>query len=87
MEPISGLARFWRFWDEDLDGGTLPFKVRNQQIDGQPLADEDGNPIKDEDGATILIAAYWVCRFEGVPEEVPLDDPLWQISYQLSVFA
>lgn len=89
MEPISGLARFWRFWEEELVGGTLPFKVRDQQIDNVPLSDQAGNIILDESNKTILIGAYWICRFDQVPEETPVEGGfnLWQLSFQLTVLA
>lgn len=87
MEPIGNVARFWRFWEEELQEGFLPFKAWDPQLYGQPVSDQDGNPLADQDGNPLVMARYCLCQFVTVADETPLDDPLWQLAYQLRVLA
>lgn len=59
------LARFDRFWEDELQFGTLPFWVRDQRFDGQPLMTEGGEIITTPGGAPIVLTAWWLLSFAG----------------------
>lgn len=56
-------ARFDRFWDEDTEGGTLPFLFRDHQLDGYQMTDEAGAWLETEDGTPIRIESWWLVQF------------------------
>lgn len=63
------LARFWRFYNEDVAQGSLPFIMADPVMAGLPLTDETGARITDETGNLIVIAADWLCQFgDQLPE-------------------
>ncbi|MBS7538355.1 hypothetical protein [Ancylobacter lacus] len=76
--PISGgflmtsaqLTRFWRFWDDEIGQGALPFWLPNQLVDGLPLITPGGTVLLTPAGAPILTRAWWLVLFdEQAPRE------------------
>ena len=60
---IDRQARFWRFFDEEVAAGALPFVMENPEMTGQPLTTETGDEIIDENGEVITIVDTWLCLF------------------------
>lgn len=80
------LGRFWTWWEDDLRGGSLPFFMRNQIIDGRALLDDDFEEVTDEDDNPILITAWWLCLFgEGQPTETALGAELYRVAFELEI--
>lgn len=97
-QPVTGITvvtrpllyRIKSFWRVDLVEGTLPFRIKDQQLDGATLLDENYAPILDENGAPLLITSYYLVIFEPgspPPEETPVSETDWQVSYPLRVIA
>ncbi len=79
------LARFERFFHEEVAQGSLPFAMPDPTLDGVPLADGDGAYLTDEDGALLTIAATWVVLFgDQLPSTTPMGN-LWRVSFQLFI--
>lgn len=82
QDQVDFLFKFWR---DDLRGGTEPFVIRDQLRDGGLLLDPDGVPLLDPGGRPLLVDAWWLCRMGqepprvtipfGVTRAVPV--PLW----------
>lgn len=84
----DGLALFGRFWDEDLDGGALPFLIPAQRTDGRTITTSDGSALLDADGLPMLIEAWWLVRFGEAPpaKQAISDDPSnFRVSFDLEV--
>lgn len=56
-------ARFDRFWEEELNMGTLPFFYPDPHTNGFPLCDDLGSPLLDQDGTPVIIGAWILCTF------------------------
>lgn len=63
--PVDLAARFERFWDEDTAGGSLPFLLPDQLLDGLPLQADLGIPLLDPKGLPILATSWWLAIFAG----------------------
>lgn len=59
----DGRMRFERFWDEETQGGVLPFLIRDQLVDDLPLTSEH-RTLYGDDGAMLLIQTYWLVQFD-----------------------
>ncbi|MBK5958120.1 hypothetical protein CCR97_08305 [Rhodoplanes elegans] len=86
LKGPNDMARFRRFWAEDLAGGVLPFVVRDPRHDGALLGDEDGLVLADEDGAPIEVSAYWLAEFDAAPAESQVAGYFSRLSFTLLVF-
>ncbi len=64
----SQKIRIERFWDEDTQGGSLPFLFPAISTNNCPLLDSDGVPFLDFDGARILDCDWWLARFSDQAE-------------------
>lgn len=95
----NDVARFERFYEEELLNGTLPFVVADKRYDGQPLTTSegdnitcpdgntmllDGNVIPATEGGDILISAYVLARFgETVPQLSAVTGDLYRYAMQI----
>ena len=72
-KPISGsfdmtaaqLGRFWRFWEEEIAQGVLPFWLRDQLVDGLKLITPDGLPLVTPAGQPIVMSSWWLAKFQA----------------------
>lgn len=80
------LARFNRFWTEDVGRGVLPFLIRDQELDALPLLDEDGTELTDESDETLLNSAWWLVQF-GTPPSRPtlVSRQLFRVNFELLI--
>lgn len=94
IRPVSGVfmlttdqvARFERFWDEDTDGGSLPFLIIDAVNHDQPLLTDEGDVLTTEAGDPLLISAWWIVMFgEDAPSIVPVSHSHYRLSLELSV--
>ena len=69
---LDQVARLEAFWSEDTGGGTLPFLVRDQLRDGQPLSDGTGGILSDEAGNPLTIEGWWLVTFGEQPPQIGL---------------
>lgn len=82
----DGLARFNRFWEEEVAQGSLPFWLPAQSLDGFELGTADGDTLLADDGTPIVIVAWWLAIFgEGAPKTVQADPCSWRISFDIEV--
>lgn len=56
-------ARFERFWDEDVAGGSLPFLIRDHLSDGRDLSNDSGAPLLSSDGLLLIIESWNLVQF------------------------
>lgn len=73
-------ARFELFWEEDTQGGILPFTIPDQTHDGIPLLDGSGNPVLDGSGELLLVTATWLAMFG---QDAPTITP-WGLQFSAS---
>lgn len=94
VKPVSGLfmasadqlARLERFWDEETDGGALPFLIIDAVFHGAPLLTDTGDILTNEDGVPLLIESWWIAMFgESAPEATAVSHDHYRISVQLNV--
>ncbi|WP_370194167.1 MULTISPECIES: hypothetical protein [Aurantimonas] len=94
VRPISGsfifstneLARFERFWDEDTDGGVLPFLIIDAVNHDQPLLTDEGDVLTTEAGIPLLISAWWIVMFgQDAWSADAIGGDTYRVSMQLSV--
>ncbi|MBN8917733.1 MAG: hypothetical protein J0I31_19220 [Rhizobiales bacterium] len=82
---LNQLARFWRFHDEELDGGTLPFWIRDPVMNGVPVLTTDGAPIL-IGGLPLLTSSWWLCILDqDPPSEASLGGGRFQLSVPMLV--
>ncbi len=83
----AGLARFWRFFNEELKFGSKVFWIRDQAFDGQPLATADGAALTTADGTPILRRARWLVMFQpgSPPRETSLRGDEWRVAFNLII--
>ncbi|GJE00541.1 hypothetical protein [Methylobacterium isbiliense] len=80
------VARFERFFEEEIAGGSLPFFLPDPRRDGRPLLTDDGVVLLDDQGRPLLNTAWWLCLFgETVPTQIPVTGLLMQVNMQLAV--
>lgn len=79
------LARFEKFWGEEVDRGALTFWLRDQAFYDLSLLDEDGEPILGEDGEPLTLSDQWLCRFIGKPSAPHRFTDVWTIQFALEV--
>ncbi|RWO83931.1 MAG: hypothetical protein EOS18_03550 [Mesorhizobium sp.] len=82
------LARFDRFFDEEIKQGTLPFLMPAPDTDGLPLLTEDGTPLLTDEGVPILIAETWLCLIgQQMPARAPSSPGSiqWRVSFDIAV--
>ncbi|MFG1413473.1 MAG: hypothetical protein ABII76_16775 [Pseudomonadota bacterium] len=80
--------RLERFWNEETDGGTLPFFIPAQTGDGQGILTDGGFSLLDADGHPILTTSWWLVKFgDSVPTPNAIDrDPYrFRVSFDLMV--
>lgn len=63
MVDADNRALFDVFFDEDCVGGTLPFLIPDQQLDGLLLDDQDSLLLETEDGSPLILESWWLCCF------------------------
>ena len=79
-------ARFDRFWEEEVGGGTAPFLFRDQQIDGYRLGTETGAQLLTEDDVPLQIESWWLVQFgQQQPAYSRVTGRVFQISFDLIV--
>ncbi|HVI28866.1 hypothetical protein [Hansschlegelia sp.] len=83
----AGLARFRRFYNEELKFGSKLFWIRDQAFDGQPLTTGDGSILTNADGEPLLQSAHWLVMFTpgSPPRETNLRGDEWRISFNLII--
>lgn len=83
----DGKARIERFWQEDIRGGSLPFRIPDQTHDGLPLLAGDGLMLLDDQGRPLFITAWWlVMAGDAPPSFTPLQRGLaYTASFPLMV--
>jgi len=82
---VDQALRLERFFFEEVKGGSLPFLMRDPELDGLPLTDEEGTPLTDGEGNPLTIAAWWLCLFaEGLPARTVVGVRR-RVSFQLAV--
>lgn len=75
------LARWRRFWQEDLGGGNLWFLIRDQQFDGQII-----EGLADNDSEETTGTYYWLARpTRQTPAESPMGGGWYRVAFQLQV--
>ncbi|WP_287151473.1 hypothetical protein [Mesorhizobium sp.] len=82
------LARFDRFFDEEIKQGTLPFLMPAPDTHGLPLLTEDGTPLLTDGGVPILIAETWLCLIgQQMPARAPSSPGSiqWRVSFDIAV--
>lgn len=82
------LARFDRWFDEEIKQGTQPFLMSAPDTDGLPLLADDGTPLTTEDGTPILIAETWLCLIgQQMPARAPSSPGSiqWRVSFDIAV--
>jgi hypothetical protein len=78
--------RWERFWEEDTEGGTLPFLIIDPMAHGQPLLVSPGVPLLTEAGVPILISSWWLVMFgEAEPQTIPVGGLDYSITFSLNV--
>ena len=77
------LARFWRFHDEEVSEGSLPFWMPDPVFDGVVLSDgEDGEPLLTDEGQPIVISAVVLCLFgKERPAESAVSGSRFRLSF------
>jgi hypothetical protein len=79
------LARFDRFFGEELKNGALPFVMPDFETDGVGIEDGAGASLTDEAGQPLAIAADRLCQFgEGLPQRIPAGVE-WRLSFALDI--
>lgn len=79
------LARFDRFYNEEIGSGTLPFLMTDPMTAALPLLDADTIQLTTHDGKPLVCAATWVCL---MGEQPPVRTPIgvrWRVSFQVMV--
>lgn len=66
LDP-NGVARFNRFWNEEIGFGVLPFLIHDPILDGVPLSDDTDSILTDNFDQILLNTAWWLVRFVGAP--------------------
>lgn len=61
------LGDFERFFEDDTQYGSLPFRMPAPSSDGWSLLNQDGAPLLTPDGTPLLLAANWLCLFAKDP--------------------
>lgn len=80
------IARFDRFWEEELAMGTGPFLAPDRLLDGLPICDEDGILILDQDGNSIVSEQWQLLQFGDTdPVTTPVNALLFVIQFELVV--
>jgi hypothetical protein len=81
------LAKFDRFYREDLAQGSKPFLLADPSTDGWALLTDDGQPLYADDGQPMLAAETWIVQFGGrqpsisaIPNRVD-----WRVDIELEV--
>lgn len=78
-------ARFWRFWEEEVAHGTIPFFAPDSSLTDWPVSDAGGGTLTTDAGDAIGIESWWlVVAGESAPTEAPAGNR-WRITMQLTV--
>ncbi len=79
-------ARFWRFWEEDAGGGSLPFWMPDWVLEGAGLMTGSGEGLTDEAGRSLVIDADLLCMFgtEQAPTET-VSGVTFRLSFPLTI--
>ncbi|PJI56004.1 hypothetical protein CTI14_00275 [Methylobacterium radiotolerans] len=64
---VDDVVRLERFWNEETAGGTLPFLIPDQNLDGIGLQTEAGVQILDQSGQSLLNTGTWLVMFGDTP--------------------
>ena len=72
------IARFDRFWEEEVNWGTLPFLAPDRVLDGLAVLDDLGVCLLDESGVPIFSEEWQLVQFgQTEPASTPVpDNPL-----------
>lgn len=69
----DGLEVFYRFYEDDTRGGSLPFWMPDPLTDEWPLTDETGSVLITPEGDTLLASAVDLVVFaEAEPQVAPI---------------
>lgn len=82
------LARFDRFYDQEIKQGTAPFLMPAPDTDGLPLLADDGTPLLTDEGLPILISETWLCLIgQQLPARAPSSPSSiqWRVSFDIVV--
>lgn len=64
------LARFWRFYTEEITRGSKQFYMPDPTTSGWKMLTSDGRVLTDHRGRPLLIEKTWRCRFgDTLPNE------------------
>lgn len=72
MVDADQRALFDVFYEEECLGGTLPFLMPDQQLDGLLF-----DAVEDQDGAPLVIESWWLCQFGGTEPAISAVDGKW----------
>jgi hypothetical protein len=79
------LARFDRFYNEEVAQGSKPFRIMDASLSGQRLLTDEEVPILTDDGHPILIEETWLVLFGQQLPSRSVIGVRWRVSFQLSV--
>ncbi|WP_430914067.1 hypothetical protein [Methylobacterium sp. sgz302541] len=83
---VDGKARLERFWSEEAAGGTLPFLMPDQTLDGLALTDGDGIQLLDDQGRPLVNTNWWLAMFGDSAPSVQNMGWIWyRVSFPLMV--
>lgn len=93
VKPVSGvlrcslsqLARLEQFWDEDTQGGTLPFAFPDQVYNDAVLLNDDGSPLTTEDDEVLGIEGWWLVKFVDYDAQPIRSAGAWDVAIRLEV--
>lgn len=79
------LARFNRFYVDEVAHGSLPFWMPDWEFDGLRLLTDDGLPLLTDDGTPLLMASSWLVLFgRGLPSR-SLYGVRCKVSFEIAV--
>jgi hypothetical protein len=79
------LARFDRFYFDEIARGALPFLMPDFSANGFPLMSIDGEMLTDDEDNVLTITSYWLVQLgQELPERRNIG-VRWQVSFTLDV--
>lgn len=79
------LARFERFYEEEVSDGSLPFLMPDPTTTGWPLLTTDGRNLTDHLGRPLLMEKSWLCLFGDTLPSQTVIGVRFRLSFQVVV--
>ncbi|WP_435656046.1 hypothetical protein [Brucella pituitosa] len=79
------LARFDRFYEEEVAHGSLPFLMPDPTTTGWPLLTTDGHVLTDHLGRPLLLEKTWLCLFGDTLPSQTVSGVRFRLSFQIVV--